>query len=84
MSNPTRGQIEGRVREVIKGKLNDGQLNQCDLTFRDLDIIAKTFVRVLAGVNHKRILYPDQLEKELKKRQQEDGTEEKANKKTDA
>lgn len=72
MSNPTRGQIEGRVREVIKGKLNDGQLNQCDLTFRDLDIIAKTFVRVLAGVNHKRILYPDQLEKELKKRQQEE------------
>lgn len=72
MSNPTRGQIEGRVREVIKSKFNDGQLNECDLTFRDLEIIASVFVRVLAGVNHKRILYPDQIKKENAHRQAEE------------
>ncbi|MGI5824268.1 MAG: HD family phosphohydrolase [Bacillota bacterium] len=72
MNNPTRGQIEGRVREVIKGKFDDGQLAECDLTFRNLDLIASAFVRVLAGVNHKRIPYPDQLEKELRSRRQEE------------
>lgn len=68
MPGPTRGQIEGRVREVIKGKFDDGQLNECDLTFRDLELIAAAFVNVLAGAHHKRIPYPDQLEKELRSR----------------
>lgn len=78
MPGPTRGQIEGRVREVIKGKFDDGQLNECDLTFRDLELIASAFVNVLAGAHHKRIPYPDQLEKELRsrmgeKKKQKDG-----------
>ena len=71
MNNPTRGQIEGRVREVIKGKFDDGQLDECDLTFRNLETIASAFVNVLAGAHHKRIPYPDQLEKELRNRNQE-------------
>lgn len=72
MNNPTRGQIEGRVREVIKGKFSDGQLDQCDLTFRNLDLIASAFVRVLSGVNHKRVLYPGQMEKETRNRKNEE------------
>jgi len=58
MSNPTPGRIEGLVRRIIKDKLNDGQLDQCDLTFRDLDRIAVVFVRVLTGLFHSRIEYP--------------------------
>lgn len=65
MTAPTPGQIEGMVRDIIKGKLNDGQLNQCALTFRDLDVIASTFATILAGAKHYRLPYPEQLAKEL-------------------
>ncbi len=60
MKNATPGQIEGFIRSLIKGKLNDGQFDECDLTFKDLDKIAAAFVRVTNGVYHKRIEYPDQ------------------------
>lgn len=54
----TPGQIEGFIRTLIKGKLNDGQFDECDLTFKDLDKIAETFGRVINGIYHKRIEYP--------------------------
>lgn len=59
MKQPTPGRIEGLVRKIIKDKLNDGQLDQCDLTFRDLDRIAMSFVRVLSGIFHSRVEYPE-------------------------
>lgn len=59
LKNPTPGQIEGLVREIIKEKLMDGQLDECDLTLKDLDIIANAFLRVLSGALHSRIEYPD-------------------------
>lgn len=67
MTAPTSGQIEGMVRDIVKGKLNSGQLDQCALTFRDLDIISSTYATILAGANHYRIPYPEQLAKELAK-----------------
>lgn len=65
---PTKGQIDGKIREIIRGKFEDGQLDESPLTFRDLDIIANAFSRVLAGVSHTRISYPAQIEKEWKKK----------------
>lgn len=59
MKQPTPGKVEGFVRKIIKDKLNDGQLNQCDLTFQDLDKIAMAFVRVLNGIFHSRVEYPE-------------------------
>lgn len=59
MKQPTPGRVEGLVRKIIKDKLNDGQLDQCDLTFQDLDRIAIAFVRVLNGIFHSRIEYPE-------------------------
>lgn len=67
MNAPTPGQIEGMVRDIIKSKHNEGQLNNCDLTFRDLDIIASTFATILAGAKHYRLPYPEQLAKELER-----------------
>ena len=67
MNAPTPGQIEGMVRDIVKGKHNEGQLNNCDLTFRDLDIISSTFATILAGAKHYRLPYPEQLAKELEK-----------------
>jgi putative nucleotidyltransferase with HDIG domain len=59
LPRPTPGKIEGLVRKIIKSRLNDGQLDECDLTLRDLDKVADAFVQVLSGIYHNRIEYPD-------------------------
>ena len=61
LSKPTPARIETLVRKIIKDRLDDGQLNSSDLTLRDLDTIASSFVRVLSGIFHPRIEYPDML-----------------------
>lgn len=68
LKNPTPGRMEGYVRKVIKEKLESGQLEECDLTFRELDTIAQAFVRVLSGIYHPRIEYPEQMLKEMERR----------------
>lgn len=65
MKQPTPGRIEGLVRKIIKDKLNDDQLSQCNLTFQDLDKIATSFVRILSGIYHSRVEYPDMQPKQL-------------------
>ncbi|MFZ7103455.1 MAG: HD family phosphohydrolase [Peptococcaceae bacterium] len=64
----TPGKIEGMVRTIIKDRLNDGQLDECDLTFKDLDKIANSFVRVLNGIFHHRIEYPESVIKAMEKK----------------
>jgi len=64
--------IEGMVRKLIKDKLHDGQFDECDLTFQDMDVIAVSFVRVLTGIYHTRVEYPD-LTQELERRKKRDG-----------
>lgn len=59
MVDKTEGKIEGLVRKIIKDKLDDGQLEQCNLTLKDLDSIAKSFMRVLSGLFHEREEYPE-------------------------
>ncbi|HOV25436.1 MAG TPA: HDIG domain-containing protein [Pseudobacteroides sp.] len=59
MTDKTEGKIEGFVRKIIKDKLDDGQLDQCNLTLRDLDTIAVAFMKVLSGFFHAREKYPD-------------------------
>ncbi len=72
-NSPTPGQVEGVVRKLVKEKLADGQLDECPLTLRDLDLIATAFVRVLNGIFHHRVEYPDSQEIERSKSQHERG-----------
>lgn len=51
--------IEGLVRELIHKKLEEGQLDECDLTLKDLDKIATSFTKVLTGIYHHRVEYPE-------------------------
>ncbi|MEN8907393.1 MAG: HDIG domain-containing metalloprotein [Clostridiales bacterium] len=62
MTDKTKGKIQGQVRKIIKDKLEDGQLDLSDLTLRDLDKIANSFMKVLSGYFHQRTEYP-KLEK---------------------
>ncbi len=73
LQSPTQGRVEGLVRAIIKDKLNDGQLEECDLTFRDLNVIAGAFVRVLSGVFHSRIEYPE-MYKEIERKRTNGGS----------
>lgn len=59
ISDPTRGKIEEMVNTIIKSRLNEGQLDNCDLTFKDLDKIRGAFLKVLSGIYHQRIEYPE-------------------------
>jgi membrane-associated HD superfamily phosphohydrolase len=61
MAAPTSGKIEGLVRKIIKERLQEGQLDESDLTFKDLDLIASAFTRVLNGIFHTRIEYPENV-----------------------
>lgn len=59
MPEKTKGKIEGLVRKIVKDKLDDGQLDHCDLTLKDLSIISESFMQVLSGIFHERPEYPE-------------------------
>lgn len=51
--------IEELVHKIINNKFIDGQLDECELTLKDLEVIAAVFIRILSGVYHGRITYPE-------------------------
>lgn len=65
--DPTKGKIEEMVNNIIKDKLNTGQLDDCDLTLKDLNKIRESFLKSLNGIYHQRIEYPTDHTIELKK-----------------
>ncbi len=58
----TPQKIEDLVRKVINNKFIDGQLDECNLTLREIDAIAWTFVRVLTAMYHGRVKYPERTD----------------------
>lgn len=58
MPDPTPKQIEQFIEQLVRGKLEDGQLSNSPLTLRDIDAICAAFNKVLGGVFHERIEYP--------------------------
>ena len=56
--------IEELVRKVIASKMSDRQLDECDLTLRDLDQVRGAFVKILQGVFHPRVKYPEEIKEE--------------------
>lgn len=59
ISEPTKGKIEEMVNKIIKNRLNEGQLDNCNLTLKDINKIRKSFLKVLTGIYHQRIEYPE-------------------------
>lgn len=50
--------LNGIVDRIIAERLDDGQLNECDLTLREIELIRRTFVQILEGIYHPRVEYP--------------------------
>ena len=51
--------LEKLIRKLIRGKMDDGQLNDAPITLKDVERATRAFVTVLGGVFHQRIEYPD-------------------------
>jgi putative nucleotidyltransferase with HDIG domain len=58
LTDPTPARVQGMVQRMINSIFVDGQLEECDLTLKDLHQIAKAFVRILTGIFHHRVQYP--------------------------
>jgi membrane-associated HD superfamily phosphohydrolase len=58
LADPTPARIQKRVQELILGLFNEGQLEQSNLTLKDLHSITRSYVRSLQGILHTRIQYP--------------------------
>ncbi len=58
MKNPSASAIESFIVKLVRGKLEDGQLSDSDLTLKDIDKICASCTNVLVGVFHERIEYP--------------------------
>ena len=59
LSDPTPSRIQGVVEEMVNEKFLDGQLDESNLTLKDLHSIIKIFVRILNGMFHSRVNYPE-------------------------
>ncbi len=57
--DPNPEKIDELIHKLVRNKLNDGQLDESELTFGDLEKICSAFSTVLTGVFHERIEYPD-------------------------
>lgn len=71
ISDPTREKISAMIRKLVRGKMEDGQLDECTLTFRDIGRICTAFETVLQGVFHERIEYPNVNLKRAQRHSQE-------------
>ena len=58
LGGPSPEQVRDMVHRVIRGKMEDGQLVNCDLTLNELSRVEESFLQTFAGILHDRITYP--------------------------
>jgi hypothetical protein len=59
LKSPTPGRLRKLVRDLVEKRFLEGELEDCNLTMRDLKDITEGFVSVLIGIYHERIEYPE-------------------------
>ena len=59
LPDPTPARVNGIVQKIINKVFSDGQLDDCELTLKDLHEIAKSFNKTLGGIYHQRVEYPE-------------------------
>ena len=71
--DPTVARVQGMVQKIINGVFSDGQLDECELTLKDLNEIAKSFNKTLSGMFHHRVDYPEPVSKDATGKRQGNG-----------
>ncbi len=59
LTYPTPSRIESMIQGIVNNIFKDGQLDECELTLKDLHMISKSFSRTLQSTFHSRVDYPD-------------------------
>ncbi|MDF1536404.1 MAG: HDIG domain-containing protein [bacterium] len=59
LTDPTPARIRGLIQKIINDIFIDGQLDESNLTLRELHQIARSFTRTVTGILHHRIDYPE-------------------------
>jgi putative nucleotidyltransferase with HDIG domain len=58
IAEPTKAKLQAQVQKIINVIFSEGQLDECDLTLKDLNLIAASFLHTLEGIYHARPEYP--------------------------
>jgi len=64
LKEPNHEKVREVVHKIINNKFIDGQLDECDLTLKDLEKISAIFVHILGGIYHIRVGYPQEKKSE--------------------
>ncbi|MBU4304227.1 MAG: HDIG domain-containing protein [Candidatus Omnitrophica bacterium] len=80
MQQPTPAKIQDIVNRIINNKFIDGQLNECDLTLKDLHVISEVFAHILNGIFHTRVEYPDAKQSNNEQNKNKESSEKSKNK----
>jgi len=60
IEDPSPKKLEEKIDDVIKNRFMEGELDECDLTLKELTQIKKSFLKILIGIHHQRIKYPEE------------------------
>ncbi len=60
IDEPTIDKIRDLIERIVTKRLAEGELDNCDLTFRELTMVKISFLNILTGIHHSRIKYPSE------------------------
>ncbi len=75
LSKPSPSKVEGLIQKIIRERLDDGQFDECNLTLKDLNSIKNSFTKILGGMFHSRIEYPENVLKEMERKKTDGGSD---------
>lgn len=61
LDKPTPSKIEQLIDKIFNEKIEDGQMDDCPLSLKEIDTIKESFIKVFNGIHHKRIDYQEEL-----------------------
>jgi len=64
IDEPDTDKVQNLIDNIIKARINDGQLDDSPITFNDISNMKEAFLNILIGQHHRRIRYPKQEEME--------------------
>ncbi len=67
LEDPSPQKLEAMIDDLIKKRFEEGELDECPLTLKDLTNIKRAFLNVLVGVYHSRVKYPETAKEEERK-----------------
>lgn len=64
IENPDPVKVENVIDSIVKSRIDDKQLEESPVNFKDIKIVKEEFLNILLGQHHRRIKYPKQEEAE--------------------